>query len=241
MQFCLRRAQNCGKLFDKKAGETEVETDGKRQLYLQQKELLDRFLATGAISQAQYDKSFGDLTEKMGMGAAAFSVRPAETADLPRMLAIYERARRFMAEHGNPTQWGPRRWPPEELLREDIATGHSYVCVQSVGGAETVVGTFAYFYGDHVDPTYAVIEDGTWSADEPYGVVHRVASDGTRGVGTFCLRWAMAHSGYVRIDTHGDNRVMQSLLQKLGFRRCGIIHVYEDRSPRIAFDKIERK
>ncbi len=35
-------------------------------LYLKQKELLDRFLAHGAISQAQYDKSFHDLTEKMG-------------------------------------------------------------------------------------------------------------------------------------------------------------------------------
>ena len=35
-------------------------------LYLKQKELLDQFLANGAISQAQYDKSFHDLTEKMG-------------------------------------------------------------------------------------------------------------------------------------------------------------------------------
>ena len=37
-----------------------------RQLYLRQKALLDQFLKTGAISQAQYDKSLGDLTEKMG-------------------------------------------------------------------------------------------------------------------------------------------------------------------------------
>ena len=36
------------------------------QLYLRQKALLDRFLQNGAITQAQYDKSFGDLTEKMG-------------------------------------------------------------------------------------------------------------------------------------------------------------------------------
>ncbi len=39
----------------------------KRDLYLRQKELLDTFLEHGAISQAQYDKSLGDLTEKMGM------------------------------------------------------------------------------------------------------------------------------------------------------------------------------
>ncbi len=38
-----------------------------RELYNQQKELLDTFLKNGAISQAQYDKSLGDMTEKMGM------------------------------------------------------------------------------------------------------------------------------------------------------------------------------
>ena len=39
----------------------------KKQLFLQQKELLDMFLEKNAISKAQYDKSLGDLREKMGM------------------------------------------------------------------------------------------------------------------------------------------------------------------------------
>ena len=39
----------------------------KIRLYFQQKEVLDDFLERGAISQAQYDKSLGDMTEKMGM------------------------------------------------------------------------------------------------------------------------------------------------------------------------------
>ena len=38
------------------------------QLYKNQKQTLDAFLERGAISQAQYDKSLGDLTIKMGMG-----------------------------------------------------------------------------------------------------------------------------------------------------------------------------
>ena len=38
-----------------------------RDLYLRQKQLLDTFLEHGAISRAQYDKSLGDLTVKMGM------------------------------------------------------------------------------------------------------------------------------------------------------------------------------
>ena len=36
------------------------------QLFLQQKETLDTFLAHGAITKAQHDKSLGDLREKMG-------------------------------------------------------------------------------------------------------------------------------------------------------------------------------
>ena len=39
----------------------------RRQLYWKQKHLLDTFLEHRAISKAQYDKSLGDLTEKMGM------------------------------------------------------------------------------------------------------------------------------------------------------------------------------
>lgn len=39
----------------------------KKELYLRQKELLDTFLSRGAITKAQYEKSLGDLTLKMGM------------------------------------------------------------------------------------------------------------------------------------------------------------------------------
>ena len=38
----------------------------KYQLFLNQKATLDSFLERGAISQAQYDKSYGDLKIKMG-------------------------------------------------------------------------------------------------------------------------------------------------------------------------------
>lgn len=38
------------------------------RLYLNQKQTLEAFLERGAISKAQFDKSLGDLTVKMGMG-----------------------------------------------------------------------------------------------------------------------------------------------------------------------------
>lgn len=43
----------------------------KKQLYFQQKEVLDKFLERGAITKAEYNKSFGDLTRKMGMEGSA--------------------------------------------------------------------------------------------------------------------------------------------------------------------------
>ena len=46
---------------------TPTREDQLRNLYLSQKQTLDRFLKNGAITQAQYDKSLGDLTRKMGM------------------------------------------------------------------------------------------------------------------------------------------------------------------------------
>lgn len=47
---------------------SDMQNEEKRtELYLSQVKLLDEFLAKGAITKAQYDKSFGDLTEKMGM------------------------------------------------------------------------------------------------------------------------------------------------------------------------------
>ena len=39
----------------------------KVELFLEQKKTLDTFLNTKAITQAQYDKSYGDLVQLMGM------------------------------------------------------------------------------------------------------------------------------------------------------------------------------
>ena len=47
--------------------EFQDRVDKKKQLFLNQKQLLDTFLEHGAISQAQYDKSLGDLIVKMGI------------------------------------------------------------------------------------------------------------------------------------------------------------------------------
>lgn len=54
--------------YEEENGWTQLSPEEKkRQLYLNQKALLDTFLEKHAITQAQYDKSLGDLREKMQM------------------------------------------------------------------------------------------------------------------------------------------------------------------------------
>lgn len=53
-------------------------------------------------------------------------IRPATQADMEEILKIYAQARRFMAENGNPTQWGQHH-PAREILEEDIGLNRLYV------------------------------------------------------------------------------------------------------------------
>ena len=118
------------------------------------------------------------------------------------------------------------------------ANGNSYVCTNDAG---SIIGTFFYTCGPDIEPTYREITDGSWLDGSPYGVVHRIASDGSeKGIGMFCLDWAYAQCGHLRIDTHGDNTVMQNLVKKAGFVHCGTIYVAEDNDPRLAYEKSDK-
>ena len=50
---------------------SEKDFEKKKELFLEQKKIMDTFLKTGAISQMQYEKSYGDLVKKMGMESIA--------------------------------------------------------------------------------------------------------------------------------------------------------------------------
>lgn len=160
-------------------------------------------------------------------------IRKTKPSDMNRLLELYEGARKFMKETGNPKQWAARNWPPKDLIKADIDKGLSYVCEKD----GQVVGVFFYEFGQDVEPTYRDISQGSWSTDQPYGVIHRIAADtSVKGVGSFCIQWALNQAGHMRIDTHADNQVMRNLLAKLGFEARGIIYVVEDDDPRIAFE-----
>lgn len=157
-------------------------------------------------------------------------IRKTRIDELDTVMKIYAYARKFMAEHDNPTQWGNNK-PSREQVEADILAGKSHVCVEG----EEIAAVF--YFAQEEDPTYARIYEGQWLNDEDYSVVHRIASAGTvKGAGSFCMRWACAQSQNVKIDTHKDNYVMQNMLKKNGFKHCGTIYL-EDGEPRLAFQK----
>lgn len=155
-------------------------------------------------------------------------VRLAKYSDLERILEIYEAARKYMRENGNPLQWQGGH-PAREILEADIEKEQLYVYEQ--GGR--VHGVFAFIIGD--DKTYAYIEGGSWLNDEPYGTIHRIAASGeVRGVFGQCVDYCKAQIDNLRIDTHRDNKTMRHLVTKHGFTYCGIIFL-ENGDERLAY------
>jgi len=158
-------------------------------------------------------------------------IRLAVPSDLPRLLEIYATARAYMRRTGNPTQWGGNH-PTPEILAEDIALERLYAVEAPNAG---ICGCFMLAPGP--DPTYAHIFSGTWGSDLPYGVLHRVASDGTqRGILSQCVAFAARRFCYLRIDTHEKNIPMQRALAREGFIHRGTI-LTDNGTPRLAYDR----
>ena len=157
-----------------------------------------------------------------------YQVRKANYTDLERVEEIYRYARQFMADHGNPNQWGKSN-PPTVQLVEDIRQGNLYV----IADREMIHGVFYFRMGE--DPTYISIYEGRWFSDAPYGTIHRIAGDGSGGILRTAVAFAKKYTTHLRIDTHRDNTIMQAAVAKQGFQQCGIIYL-ADGSARIAYE-----
>lgn len=156
-------------------------------------------------------------------------VRRSNMEDIPAMMDLYAQARVFMRENGNLNQWDDS-YPSRELLEKDIAFGNSYIVEDD---EKNLAATFAFIKGE--DPTYYGIENGAWLNHEPYGTIHRLAGNTSyHGIASGCISWCKSQIGNLRADTHEDNKIMQHLLEKNGFVRCGIIHLANG-APRIAY------
>ena len=151
-------------------------------------------------------------------------IRKATYKDLPALMEIFRQARGIMRASGNMNQWNDS-YPSEEIIRNDIAAGVCHVLCEeaSSGGSEgKIIATMAFIPGP--DPTYSVIYEGEWTDDSPYHVIHRIAVlEPGHGAARKLLDWGFTKARCIRIDTHKDNVIMHHILQKYGFRHCGVI------------------
>lgn len=157
-------------------------------------------------------------------------IQIATAEDLVPIMKTIDATRQIMRKNGNTTQW-INGYPSKELILNDIISGCGFVCIEN----NKIAAYFCFTKGNAPEPTYTVIENGMWLNDKPYGVVHRLASDGTtKGVANACFDYCFSQINNMRVDTNHNNLPMQNFLKKYGFSYCGIIYV-DDRSPRDAF------
>jgi RimJ/RimL family protein N-acetyltransferase len=157
-------------------------------------------------------------------------IKKAKIEQIDSILEIYVIAKQFMKTVGNKNQWIDN-YPTRELILNGIKEGKQYVLICE----NQIVGTF--FFNVEEDEAYIKIHKGEWLNARPYGVVHRLASNGIcKRVADSCLKWCFGQCGNIRVDTHRDNFIMQNILKKNGYLQCGVIFV-QNGTERLAFQK----
>ena len=167
-------------------------------------------------------------------------IRPATAADIPALRPVFEAAKSTMRADGNHDQWSAPGFPDDTLLLRDIDRGGGFVIESGspvAAGplpAPQIVAYFALLPSP--EPTYDYIE-GAWLTDEPYGVIHRIASyPDVHGVFSAIIDFAADRYPHLRIDTHRDNRIMEHVITAAGFTYCGIIWL-PDGTDRLAYER----
>ncbi|WP_300347613.1 GNAT family N-acetyltransferase [Clostridium sp.] len=163
--------------------------------------------------------------------------RKSNYQDIKEIMILINQAKEYLKLKGV-NQWQDG-YPNEEVIKEDIAKGESYILISN----DKIVGTSTIcFSGEN---TYDNIFGGEWLTKNKYIVMHRVAvHDDFKGTGIFrkilceaSKLSTMNNINSIKIDTHEDNLSMQKALINNGFKRCGIIYL-ENGDKRIAFEKI---
>ncbi len=152
-------------------------------------------------------------------------IRKTEPRDIKAAAEIYDQAKKYMRENGNPTQWDGD-YPNERDVTEDMEKGIGYVCEDN----GEIVAVFIFAVGE--DKDYKEIYDGEWKNDDEYAVIHRIAVKyHGRGIVDFCFSECFKMYPNIKMDTHRNNKPMQKVLARAGFEYCGVIHVEDPSRP----------
>ena len=161
-------------------------------------------------------------------------IRLAFPNEVDAIMQVIEEAKKCLADAGS-TQW-QNGYPNTETIIDDIISGQAYVALEE--------GELLAYAAVTKSPekAYEAIYDGNWEGKEAeYLVFHRivVASDVQgKGVAQTFLEGLIEGFDYLdfRSDTHNQNKVMQHIFEKLGFKQVGKVPVDGER---LAYQKVK--
>lgn len=160
--------------------------------------------------------------------------RKATETDIDRVECMIRAASARLSAAGI-DQW-QRGYPNRMSIVRDVETGVGMVlCL----GSEILAYGAVIFSGE---PAYLDLTGGEWLTQGDYAVVHRLCvSEIFVGMG-FAKQFMLAAEAMasecvpsLRIDTHPDNKIMQGLVDKLGYTYCGDVLI---ESRRLAYEKV---
>ena len=180
-----------------------------------------------------------------------YTSRPAAREDFDRVSALLDVGHETTASLGI-DEGRNKKYPSSRRLMHSIKNGTTHVVEDGDG---RLIAVFAVSFSP--DKNYARgLEGGAWLTDtdadpQPYAELHWVSVDYTarrRGVGMFILdkadQLARAEGrASIRADVYELNAPMQKLLEKHGYRRCGVVVIRDvlgREKRRVGFERLLR-
>lgn len=164
-------------------------------------------------------------------------LRKTLPGELDTAFEFIQQGRAFLKSQGV-DQW-QSGYPDRESIRRDLEAQNGYFLTD---GCQVMAYLCLDFDGE---PAYKEIQ-GQWMTAEnaKYLVIHRLSFDQRfRGKGLTKTAFGLAEElcrekkiGSIRVDTDGENRIMQRALKNAGFVYCGII--WFAGGEKLAFEKV---
>ncbi|MGI5950207.1 GNAT family N-acetyltransferase [Peptoniphilus sp.] len=164
-------------------------------------------------------------------------LRLARYQDRDLILKFYKDGSNKLKSEGI-DQWQGKKVPNLDNFKDLINNKEIFV-LEDAGDvvATCVIKKYDYDYDNNMH--------GSWITDGNFVAIHRVATGREfrkKGYGRtlleLCEDYAKENNiKSIRIDTHRDNRSMQSLIKKLGYNYCGIVYI-GGTDERLAFEKV---
>ena len=171
-----------------------------------------------------------------------YSIRELIPDDKESVLAIWSEGRSFLKEMGV-SQWQKGEYPGEEAFLDDLKEKRGRVIVSG----STVVAVFAFTLSPEL--SYTTLKGSCKTEEGVYLTIHRTAvkkEEKGKGIMGIILSYAIEEAARnnkksVRIDTHKDNKAMQSSLEKNGFENMGeltLLSGSEEGDKRLGYEKL---